>query len=101
LLGPIQSASVSPPGAAADPGGGPPQLTIFGATYSQADVTALVRSLVDAGTQSLSLTLGDQSLGGDPWPNNVKTFVIVAAYTGCHSWTSSPRAPPTGPRCRS
>ena len=72
----------SPPGPAADPGAGPPQLTIFGATYGQADVTALVRSLVNAGTQSLSLTPGDQILGGDPWPNNVKTFVIVAAYTG-------------------
>lgn len=58
-----------------------PQLTIFGATFGPADTTAVVKSLVEQNSQSLSLTANDKTFG-DPWPGVVKSFAIVAAYTG-------------------
>jgi hypothetical protein len=59
-----------------------PQLTVFGASYGPQDVTGAVKRLIDPSAQSLSVTPSDQVFSTDPWPNTVKTFVIVAAYPG-------------------
>ncbi|NOK34390.1 hypothetical protein D7W79_02260 [Corallococcus exercitus] len=60
-----------------DPG---PLLQVLAATYGPSDVTATVRTLVDAATQSLSLTANNATLG-DTWPNVTKALVIVAGYS--------------------
>jgi hypothetical protein len=57
-----------------------PELTVWGAVYGPADVTAKVRTLV-ATDQSLSL-IANNATFGDSWPGYTKSFVIVASYTG-------------------
>lgn len=54
------------------------ELIIYGAAYGPEDVTAKVRNLRKG--QKLSFTVSNDTFGGDPWPGNSKTLVVVYAY---------------------
>ncbi|HEX8366017.1 MAG TPA: hypothetical protein VF603_12125 [Allosphingosinicella sp.] len=54
------------------------KLTIWGASYGPADVTAIVRARV-GGDQTLGFT-ADNATFGDSWPGVRKTCVIVSSY---------------------
>ena len=58
------------------------ELIIYGATYGPMDVTAAVQALI--AQQQLSITVNPQTLSGgvDPWPNVIKTLVVVGSYGG-------------------
>ncbi|MGD6690762.1 hypothetical protein VWY33_22365, partial [Xanthomonas citri pv. citri] len=58
-----------------------PVLTIWGASYGPVDVTAKVQGLVQQSDQTLDITANNATFT-DTWPNNVKTLVVVASYTG-------------------
>ncbi|OOW65214.1 hypothetical protein Xmlh_20825 [Xanthomonas axonopodis pv. melhusii] len=58
-----------------------PVLTIWGASYGPVDVTAKVQGLVQQSDQTLNITANNATFT-DTWPNNVKTLVVVASYTG-------------------
>jgi hypothetical protein len=56
------------------------RLTIYGASYGPADVTAALRRQI-GGDQSLSYT-ADNAAFGDSWPGVRKTCVVVYSYQG-------------------
>ncbi|MEA3015346.1 MAG: hypothetical protein QOI38_68 [Sphingomonadales bacterium] len=56
------------------------KLTIWGASYGPADVTAALRARV-GGDQTLGFT-ADNATFGDSWPGVRKTCVIVSSYGG-------------------
>jgi hypothetical protein len=56
------------------------KLTIWGASYGPADVTAALRTRV-GGDQTLGFT-ADNATFGDSWPGVRKTCVIVSSYGG-------------------
>jgi len=56
------------------------RLTIFGASYGPADVTAALRSRVGS-DQALNFT-ADNATFGDSWPGVPKTCVVVSSYQG-------------------
>src|SRR5689334_5698364 len=58
-----------------------PQLTVWGASYGQADVTGTIRGMISQAKQTLSLTANNATFR-DSWPGVTKSFVIVASYTG-------------------
>ena len=58
-----------------------PALTVWGASFGSADVSATVRNLADHSTGSLSL-VADSTTLGETSKEKRNTFVIVASYSG-------------------
>ena len=54
-------------------------VTIYGAAYGPRDVTAIVRKNLRK-DQKLSFTVSNDTFGGDPWPDNRKSFVVIYKY---------------------